>query len=130
MKFSEKINIMPQDAILDPQGKTVEKNIPKCNKKIGICYFRANSSELFCGSTDPNTKTGCGFTDPKGEIDLRIHGSRDQIHISHGSRDPWIRNKKKLFLSLLLIIFLYSIIIFHYIFYKSIILLYSIIIFH
>tara|TARA_B100001142_G_C14047888_1_gene544709 strand:+ start:357 stop:608 length:252 start_codon:yes stop_codon:yes gene_type:complete len=29
MKFSAKINIMPQDALLDPQGKTVEKNTTK-----------------------------------------------------------------------------------------------------
>tara|TARA_B100001741_G_scaffold274187_1_gene243699 strand:- start:94 stop:345 length:252 start_codon:yes stop_codon:yes gene_type:complete len=29
MKFSAKINIMPQDALLDPQGKTVEKNTAK-----------------------------------------------------------------------------------------------------
>jgi len=32
MKFSAKINIMPQDALLDPQGKTVENN----TKKLGI----------------------------------------------------------------------------------------------
>ena len=32
MKFSVKINIMPQDALLDPQGKTVENN----TKKLGI----------------------------------------------------------------------------------------------
>ena len=29
MKFSVKINIMPQDALLDPQGKTVENNTTK-----------------------------------------------------------------------------------------------------
>ena len=29
MKFSAKINIMPQDALLDPQGKTVENNTVK-----------------------------------------------------------------------------------------------------
>tara|TARA_B100000902_G_C27297529_1_gene910888 strand:- start:711 stop:965 length:255 start_codon:yes stop_codon:yes gene_type:complete len=29
MKFSAKINIMPQDALLDPQGKTVENNTTK-----------------------------------------------------------------------------------------------------
>ena len=29
MKFSVKINIMPQDALLDPQGKTVESNTSK-----------------------------------------------------------------------------------------------------
>jgi len=29
MKFSVQINIMPQDALLDPQGKTVEQNTPK-----------------------------------------------------------------------------------------------------
>jgi len=29
MKFSVKINILPQDALLDPQGKTVEKNTAK-----------------------------------------------------------------------------------------------------
>ena len=29
MKFSVKINILPQDALLDPQGKTVEKNTTK-----------------------------------------------------------------------------------------------------
>jgi len=29
MKFSAKINIMPQDAILDPQGKTIENNTVK-----------------------------------------------------------------------------------------------------
>ena len=29
MKFSAKINIMPQDALLDPQGKTIETNTPK-----------------------------------------------------------------------------------------------------
>ena len=32
MKFSVKINIMQQDALLDPQGKTVENN----TKKLGI----------------------------------------------------------------------------------------------
>ena len=32
MKFSVKINIMPQDALLDPQGKTVENN----TSKLGI----------------------------------------------------------------------------------------------
>ena len=32
MKFSVKINIMPQEALLDPQGKTVENN----TKKLGI----------------------------------------------------------------------------------------------
>ena len=32
MKFSVKINIMPQDALLDPQGKTVENN----TKELGI----------------------------------------------------------------------------------------------
>ena len=29
MKFSVKINIMPQDALLDPQGKTIENNTTK-----------------------------------------------------------------------------------------------------
>ena len=29
MKFTVKINIMPQDALLDPQGKTVENNTTK-----------------------------------------------------------------------------------------------------
>ena len=29
MKFSVTINIMPQDALLDPQGKTVENNTTK-----------------------------------------------------------------------------------------------------
>ena len=29
MKFTVKINIMPQDALLDPQGKTVENNTSK-----------------------------------------------------------------------------------------------------
>jgi len=29
MKFAVKINIMPQDALLDPQGKTVENNTTK-----------------------------------------------------------------------------------------------------
>jgi len=29
MKFSVKINILPQDALLDPQGKTVENNTTK-----------------------------------------------------------------------------------------------------
>tara|TARA_B110000438_G_C15527168_1_gene526848 strand:- start:150 stop:395 length:246 start_codon:yes stop_codon:yes gene_type:complete len=29
MNFSVKINIKPQDALLDPQGKTVEKNMSK-----------------------------------------------------------------------------------------------------
>ncbi len=29
MKFSVQIHIMPQDALLDPQGKTVENNTPK-----------------------------------------------------------------------------------------------------
>ena len=29
MKFSAKINIMPQDALLDPQGKSVENNTAK-----------------------------------------------------------------------------------------------------
>ena len=29
MEFSVKIDILPQDAILDPQGKTVEKNTIK-----------------------------------------------------------------------------------------------------
>ncbi len=29
MKFSIKINIMPQDALLDPQGKTIENNTTK-----------------------------------------------------------------------------------------------------
>ena len=29
MKFSVKINILPQDAILDPQGKTIENNTTK-----------------------------------------------------------------------------------------------------
>ena len=32
MKFLVKINIMPQDALLDPQGKTVENN----TSKLGI----------------------------------------------------------------------------------------------
>ena len=32
MKFSAKISIMPQDALLDPQGKTVENN----TSKLGI----------------------------------------------------------------------------------------------
>mgnify|MGYP001337015179 CR=1 FL=1 len=32
MKFFVQIDIMPQDALLDPQGKTVENNMPK----IGI----------------------------------------------------------------------------------------------
>ncbi|MDC0189305.1 phosphoribosylformylglycinamidine synthase subunit PurS [Flavobacteriales bacterium] len=32
MKFFVKINIMPQDALLDPQGKTIEKN----TSKLGI----------------------------------------------------------------------------------------------
>jgi len=32
MKFVVKINILPQDAILDPQGKTVENN----TKKLGL----------------------------------------------------------------------------------------------
>ena len=29
MKFSVQVNIMPQDALLDPQGKTVENNTQK-----------------------------------------------------------------------------------------------------
>ena len=29
MKFAVQINIMPQDALLDPQGKTVENNTSK-----------------------------------------------------------------------------------------------------
>ena len=29
MKFLVKINIMPQDALLDPQGKTIENNTSK-----------------------------------------------------------------------------------------------------
>jgi len=29
MKFKAKINIMPRQEILDPQGKTVGKNLPK-----------------------------------------------------------------------------------------------------
>ena len=32
MNFTVKINIMPQDALLDPQGKTVENN----TSKLGI----------------------------------------------------------------------------------------------
>ena len=32
MKFLAKINIMPQDALLDPQGKTIENN----TSKLGI----------------------------------------------------------------------------------------------
>ena len=32
MRFLANINIMPQDALLDPQGKTVEKN----TSKIGL----------------------------------------------------------------------------------------------
>ena len=32
MKFAVQINIMPQDALLDPQGKTVENN----TSKLGI----------------------------------------------------------------------------------------------
>ena len=32
MKFLAKINIMPQEALLDPQGKTVENN----TSKLGI----------------------------------------------------------------------------------------------
>ena len=32
MKFSAKISVMPQDALLDPQGKTVENN----TSKLGI----------------------------------------------------------------------------------------------
>ncbi|MAQ69776.1 MAG: phosphoribosylformylglycinamidine synthase [Flavobacteriales bacterium] len=32
MRFSAKISIMPQDALLDPQGKTVENN----TSKLGI----------------------------------------------------------------------------------------------
>jgi len=32
MKFSVKINIKPQDALLDPQGKTVEKNMSKLGR--------------------------------------------------------------------------------------------------
>ena len=41
MKFAVKINIMPQDALLDPQGKTVENN----TTKLGI----TNISELRIG---------------------------------------------------------------------------------
>jgi len=29
MKFSVNINILPQDALLDPQGKTIEQNTSK-----------------------------------------------------------------------------------------------------
>ena len=29
MEFAAKINILPQDAILDPQGKTIENNTSK-----------------------------------------------------------------------------------------------------
>ena len=43
MKFSVKINIMPQDALLDPQGKTIENNTGKLgiedisNIRVGKC---------------------------------------------------------------------------------------------
>ena len=43
MKFSVKINIMPQDALLDPQGKTIENNTEKLgiedisNIRVGKC---------------------------------------------------------------------------------------------
>ena len=43
MKFSIKINIMPQDALLDPQGKTIENNTSQLgiedisNIRVGKC---------------------------------------------------------------------------------------------
>jgi len=33
MNFSVKINIKPQDALLDPQGKTVEKSMSKLGRE-------------------------------------------------------------------------------------------------
>ena len=51
MKFSAKISVMPQNALLDPQGKTVEKNTSKLgienisNIRIGKHIFLEVESE-------------------------------------------------------------------------------------
>ena len=51
MKFSVKINIMPQDALLDPQGKTIENNTAQLgiedisNIRIGKCVSLELDSE-------------------------------------------------------------------------------------
>ena len=51
MKFSAKISVMPQDALLDPQGKTVENNTSKLgienisNIRIGKHIFLELESE-------------------------------------------------------------------------------------
>ncbi|MBF25754.1 MAG: phosphoribosylformylglycinamidine synthase, purS protein [Flavobacteriales bacterium] len=47
MKFSAKINIMPQDALLDPQGKTVENNTSKLDIN-NITNIRIGKHITFC----------------------------------------------------------------------------------
>tara|TARA_B100000427_G_C15211551_1_gene464887 strand:- start:9 stop:260 length:252 start_codon:yes stop_codon:yes gene_type:complete len=51
MKFFVKINIMPQDALLDPQGKTIENNTVQLgiedisNIRVGKCVSLELDSE-------------------------------------------------------------------------------------